>query len=93
MNGAPVDLDTPVFWTIEGPTFVFRVAPETAHRIDQELTAAIVEFVRFVDLAGAPVVYRRERILGLWESTPASRSMDRAINRALNAETPPGTDG
>lgn len=91
--GAPVDLEQPTFWTVEGPTFVFRVTEETARRIDHELTAGIVEFVRFEDIGGSATVYRREKIFGLWRSSPESREMDRALNKALNAEMPPGTDG
>lgn len=89
------DHDAPVFWTVEGPSYVFRVSDETARRIDAELTAAIVEFIRFDDLEGAPCIYRRERILGLWRSSPESRAILRTVNAALDAELPqriPGTD-
>lgn len=89
-----VDMDALVFWTVETPQYVFRVSPTAAAQLDVELTAAIVEFVRFTDLAGSACVYRREKVLGLWESTPGSRAADRAVTAALKAETPtiPGTD-
>lgn len=93
MSAADVDLEQPTFWTVEGPSYVFRVSEVTALHIKCELLNAIVEFIQFPDICGSPCLYRREQIVGMWRSTPESRAMDRALNRAVAAEIPPGTDG
>jgi hypothetical protein len=80
------------FWMVEAASYVFRASAETARAIDQQLTDGIVEFVRFTDLGGARVVYRRTEIRGMWESTPHNRQRDRAVTTAIAAESPPGVE-
>jgi hypothetical protein len=81
--------DALTYWTVEGAGIVFRVTPAVAQSIDRELTDGLVEFVRFRDLGGGACIYRRDRIFGLWESSPATRQSDRDVEALLKTESPP----
>lgn len=71
----------------------FRVSTEVAKEVERDLEAGVKEWIRFVDIAGSPCMYRAAQIIGVWECSAVQRDYGYRHQKMLDKENAPEVPG
>lgn len=85
----PFSIETDEFHVLKMGGTMFFLDGETRREVELMIENGD-DYCQITDLAGCEIFVVPHAVLGLWSSSPDSRSRDRAMQKALELEDPTG---